>query len=81
MNFACAVGENDNDRVATLIGTKKGKHRFAQARSEDFQGQTFKSNWPKVSGIGYFILLCIRTKLVFTLQGYCQKSIPGELPQ
>ena len=34
------------------IGAKKGKHRIAQARSEDFQGQTFKRNWPKVAGVG-----------------------------
>ena len=34
------------------IGTKKEKHRIAQARREDFQGHTFKRNWPKVAGIG-----------------------------
>ena len=35
-----------------VIGTKKGKHRIAQVRSEDFQVHTFKRNWPEVAGIG-----------------------------
>ena len=64
------------------IEAKKGKHRIVQARSEDFQGHTFKHKWSKFLASDLSPFLCIRTVQAFsTCQEYCQKSISGEYPQ